>query len=354
MCPPAGRRRPKPNRDDEDNAGRRMLVAQPGRAESDEIRVLFIAGVGRSGSTLLNRMLGQLPGHVGVGELTDHIWDYGLKSNWLCACGESTSTCEFWAAVGLEAFGGWQSVDTGDVIALKHSVDRTHYIPLLLAPWLVPSFRRRLARYTALLSGLYKGIADVSGARVIVDSCHRASTLYSLRHARKIDLRVVLLVRDPRGVAYSYSKADLNSFPEGSRRVVYMPTWLPHTAGRRWLTQNALVAILGWLGIPVTLVRYEDLISAPMRELQHIATLLGETLPPDGVPFLHKLEVELLPAHVLSGNPNRFHNGRVALRPDEAWRNNLPPAHRRLVEALTWPLRSRYGYRRQELLTPST
>ena len=39
-------------------------------------KILFIAGIGRSGSTLLSRMLAQIDGFQAVGEL-HHLWQTG-------------------------------------------------------------------------------------------------------------------------------------------------------------------------------------------------------------------------------------------------------------------------------------
>ena len=49
-------------------------------------------------------------------------------------------------------------------------------------------------------------------------------------------------------------------------------------------------------------------------------------------------------SHTVSGNPNRFDTGSVALRPDQAWKKDMNPRNRNLVTALTFPLLYRYGY----------
>ena len=53
-----------------------------------DVRVAYIAGAGRSGSTLLAMMLGTLPGWVSVGELR-HLWARGVEENQLCGCGDT-------------------------------------------------------------------------------------------------------------------------------------------------------------------------------------------------------------------------------------------------------------------------
>ena len=69
-------------------------------------RVLFISGWGRSGSTLLDRMLSSSLGFFASGELRE-VWWRGVQENRQCGCGVGFNECPFWRAVGIEAFGGW-------------------------------------------------------------------------------------------------------------------------------------------------------------------------------------------------------------------------------------------------------
>jgi hypothetical protein len=171
---------------------------------STPARVLYIGGCGRSGSTLLDRMLGELPGFVSTGEVR-FIWERGLVENRLCGCGEPFRECPFWRSVGEEAFGSWDALDADDVVALDRSVNRHRYIPLLVAPRLSRSFERRLERYVEILSRLYAAIDRVSGGACVVDSTKDPPFAFLLRRVPTLDLRVVHLVRDSRGVAFSWT-----------------------------------------------------------------------------------------------------------------------------------------------------
>ena len=62
------------------------------------VHVIYITGAGRSGSTLLSNILGQLPGAVSVGELY-YLWARGLEDNILCGCGTPVRDCHFWTRV---------------------------------------------------------------------------------------------------------------------------------------------------------------------------------------------------------------------------------------------------------------
>jgi hypothetical protein len=302
-------------------------------------RVIYVGGVIRSGSTLLDRMLGELPDHVAVGELC-YLWQHSVRLDRACGCGLAFSACPFWSAVGKEAFGGWSTVDVDEVIALQLSLDTTRDIPMLVAPRLSRAFAARLERYTELVSKLYAAIAHVAGARVVIDSSKHAGPAYLLRRA-DVDLRVLHLVRDPRGVAHSLRKAVRR--PEGDREE-FMSVWPARTVARRWLTTNTLIAGLGRFGVPTSRMRYEDLVAHPADELHRAAVELDEPLAPDALGFIGAGAVELPPAHTLDGNPMRYSTGPVPLTVDEGWRTALSDADRRTVERITWPLRRRYGY----------
>jgi hypothetical protein len=307
---------------------------------SDEpTRVIYVGGVIRSGSTLLDRMLGELPDHVAVGELC-YLWQHSVKLDRGCGCGEAFSACPFWTAVGDKAFGGWGAVDVDEMIALQLSLDTTRDLPGLIAPKLLPGFNTRLERYGTVLSTLYSAIGDVAGARVVVDSSKHAGPAYLLRHTN-VELRVLHLVRDPRGVAYSLRKAVRR--PEYDRED-YMSVWPVRTVARRWITTNLLIAGLGAFRVPVARMRYEDLVADPIAELRRVTALLDRPLPDGALGFIKDGAAELPAAHTLDGNPMRYSTGPVPLRPDDSWRTALPDSDRKLVERITVPLRRRYGY----------
>ena len=60
--------------------------------------MVYIAGSGRSGSTILDNILGQIGGWASAGELR-FLWERGVLGDRLCGCGERFSVCPFWTQV---------------------------------------------------------------------------------------------------------------------------------------------------------------------------------------------------------------------------------------------------------------
>jgi hypothetical protein len=303
-------------------------------------KVLYIGGFGRSGSTLVERILGQLPGFCSAGEIV-FIWQRGLIDGQLCGCGTPVPECDFWTRVGKTAFGGWDQIDAHEMLALQKRVDRNRYIPSMVAPRLRPAAQADFERYTDVLSRLYRGIGEVAGARVVIDASKHASTAFLLRKVPNLDLRVVHLVRDSRGVAYSWTKEVKK--PEVTGDDAFMPQYSPSSSGRQWVAYNLLFDALGLLDKTMVL-RYEALMAEPHAGLERILAHAGEPATAESFGFLGDGWVELGVDHTVAGNPMRFHQGRLDLRLDQAWTTKLPERDRKVVTAITWPLQLRYGY----------
>src|SRR5205085_9040571 len=119
----------------------RALWAWPSRRctlRSAMDRVVFLAGLGRSGTTLLERALAELPGVQALGEV-NHLWRRSLVDDELCGCGEPFSRCPHWRAVGDRAFGGWDNVDVSAVEAAQSEAMRLRHIAGLARSRSAPS-----------------------------------------------------------------------------------------------------------------------------------------------------------------------------------------------------------------------
>jgi hypothetical protein len=304
------------------------------------VRVLYVGGVPRSGSTLTDLVLDQLPGHVAVGELF-YLFRNGIQLDSLCGCGQPFARCPFWSEVGRRAFGGWHQLDVDDVLHLQERVDRTGAIPSILAGRGRPS-PADVARYRSLLLAIYRAVLEVSGGDVVVDSSKRPSMAYVLRGTSGVQLTCVQVVRDPRGVAHSFGK--VVPLAPSADASAFMPRSTARKVARRWVTVNALVRGLRRLGVPSLIVRYEDLAADPVRELRRVASLQGlpgEALDPS---FLTDEGLVVQRAHLVAGGRIRLVDGVLPIRLDEKWRNDMPHGPRRLVSALTAASRRRYGY----------
>ena len=306
--------------------------------DSGPVKVLYVVGLGRSGSTILSNSLGQIPNFFSGGEL-NFIWRHNVIENRLCGCGRSFRECPVWPKVMDEAFGGMDGVDPREMMRLQNSGTRTRHIPLMLTK----RGRRRLAgRLQKLLINygrLYEAIGAVTGSRVIVDSSKEPAHGFAMGMVPGVDLYVLHLIRDPRAAAYSWLKKKPQ--PDTDSRE-HMVRFSPAKSSALWDSWNASAEAL-WRRTPQRYLRlrYEDFVADPRESLERILGLVKATAE---LPLAGEREVSLGVSHTVSGNPNRFDTGAVELRTDREWISKMNPRDKALVMALTLPLLSRYGY----------
>jgi hypothetical protein len=289
-------------------------------------------------------MLGEVDGIRSVGELV-HLWQRGVLDDETCGCGRPFSRCPFWIDVGARAFGTWDQALARRMLELRTRVDRTRHVARLAAPRPLSGRTDELDEYVSTFLRLYEGIRDASGGAVVLDSSKHPSLAFCLRTDTRIDLRVVHVVRDSRGVAYSWTKEVRR--PESGSGETYMTRYSPTRSALLWDSHNLCLALLRRLGTPTRLLRYEDLVAAPRAALEDLLRFADVPTGPDALRFLHGDHARLTPGHTVSGNPMRFRTGSVVLRRDDEWRRQLHPRHQQVTSALTLPLLVHYGYLRR-------
>lgn len=313
----------------------------PSPEPAEPVKVLFIAGTGRSGTTLLACMLGQLDGFFAAGEVR-YLWRRGLIERRSCGCGTRVPGCAIWGGV-LDDLSSDADVDPGRVDREQRRVTRARRLPLAL----LRHGRSRRAdpgreELVENLSRLYSAMAARTGAHVIIDSSKLPTYGRLLEEVPGLDVRVVHLVRDPRATAFSWQR--WRELPDGAPH-----RWMHRQSAAKsaylWLLWNTATELLwrrrGWHGY--LRVRYEDLVNDPQAVADRVVRLMGE--PPVAIPVAVGGGLMLRPTHTVAGNPGRFGAGPVRLVADQEWQRALSRRRRWLVSLMTAPVMRHYGYR---------
>jgi SAM-dependent methyltransferase len=316
------------------------MTAQP----TGDVKVLFLAGKGRSGGTLLASLLGQLPGFFNIGEL-NRLWDWGLVSNFRCGCGLPVQECPTWHAI----------LDVADTLLADAGLDiaplagaRIDLAQAAVVRWprLLQLLRAKpgphpnwteLDRYTAASSAVYRAIAKVTGARVVVDSSRLPIEPVALGLVPGVDVHVAQVIRDPRAVVYSWKR----SKPTTDRdNVELMPKFSASYSTTSWLARNLVVEAIGRRG-PVEVVQYDEMARDPAAVLRQLAAFVGE--PAGDMEFLTSATATIAPTHSVGGNPVRMTSGAIKIEPDEEWQHGIAARDRVLATTIALPLLHRYG-----------
>ena len=314
-------------------------------AAAQPLKVLSIVGAGRSGTTVLASILGEVAGFASAGELR-WLWERGVVARRPCGCGALPAQCEVWGPVLTKTL---QTADPDEQITLAQTImaaldelgNRRNRLRVLrsadggMREW---TALQEVRRYTAAAT---RAFAEQSAARVIVDTSKRPQDAAVFAGLEDVDHYVLHLVRDPRAVVHSWRRAKTFSV-DGQTRTMGTRS-LPSTV-RRWVDNCLSAEVLRrrlprdrWL-----FLSYEDFARDPQPAAESIMSLVGESGHP---PFQDRDTVLLHPNHIVAGNPSRFVTGSVTIRPDDEWRSSMARRDQRLVELATLPLMLRYGYR---------
>lgn len=304
-------------------------------ASTNPVRVTYITGISYCGSTLLSIVFNAHPDVVSVGEMgparsTPHP-DYE------CSCGTRIVECDFFKPVAERMREQGVPFDPARM-RLRHTqgvggLQRLWYRTIGIPPVdrvrdavreFIPSVRRHLDEYARRNEAFMRAALRVSGKRVFLDATKHADRIPLLRRMNA-DLRVIHLIRDPRGFLYSARKYNEISAEEAAREFVRGHEEIEYHLGnlpRRHRMQ----------------INYETICEDPQYwfcEMSKFMAVDCIDLPAD---------YRAQDYHVIGNRMRKRGDVRTTIRLDEKWRGTLSQADLDTVARIAGPLARRYGY----------
>jgi hypothetical protein len=310
------------------------------------VNSVWILSAGRSGSTLLDRLIGAHPMALPVGELRKLPRDISLRS--VCSCGASIEACPFWAPVvaelshrlGVDLWRNPYALDLGFSKAeveidarrqtkgylLRRAINNVWTetgarlgLDLQRSPWFA-AHRKPVEN----IEMLHEYLRSHAQRQLIVDStkAYRISVTHHALHPERV--RLILHSRDGRGVMASVMRS-------GKSRAEAVRSWSGYYDGLfPWLERYVQPE-------HILRVRYEELVADPQAELGRIFKFLGMPVP------AAPLNPDENEHHILSGNTMRLGKiGEVKL--DERWRRELSEADLEYFAAAGGATSRKLGY----------
>jgi len=303
-----------------------------------KIKLLYIAGSGRSGSTLIEKILGSVDGISAMGEVS-FIWERGFKQNLLCGCGKSFLECHIWNEIRQNAFSNGDKIDINYLSEETRFIEQSRYLPLLLLKTKLRWHKGKIALCQRHFLKIYLGASKTYKSKVLIDSSKRTHG-HILKDMPEIKLYVLHLVRDARATAYSWNREKIYQKDKG--KVVYFPRYSSIFASFLWCFDNLAAELLGICSKRYMRVRYEDLVLHPKNIAQKILGFVEEPELP--LPQFEGSRLRLKLQHSVSGNPLRFKQGEMMIKHDSDWQKSNSMKTKFLVGLITWPFLIRYGY----------
>jgi hypothetical protein len=221
---------------------------------SDRLRVVYILSVQNSGSTLLDAVLGAAPGVRSLGEAAGF---HRYADSGPCDCGRPAATCGPCASVV-------ETIERGGGLDRYRAVARLPMRGRCLHWAFVPTRKRRA--YARAADAMFEAVAANTRATVLVDSSKNVGRAAALLADSRHDVRILHLVRDPRGYLQSRQRR-----ADAVGREPAAVTFL------KWLGKNALISALVGPRARGRMMRcqYEDLLAEPGPTIAAVAGFAG-------------------------------------------------------------------------------
>jgi hypothetical protein len=317
--------------------------------------VIYISSTNRSGSTLLDLLLGGHQEITSLGEV-HHLGAYIDKPQYSyynqsthpkplsCLCGERVLSCKFWAAVEqqlgcklidlqLDPYHIHQEFNKTIIDGINYKSVRTvtnkinrkiviEYFPHLF----LNSTIQKITGYSAIAHDyfkLYRAASRVSESSYVIDSSktpYRFQYLYTQNPSK---IKIILLCRDPKSVVASMVKRGADIFKA-------IDTWNNMAKRIELFASN----------IPsekIIRIRYEDLCRNTENTLKVICNFLELQFKfPSMSPSTYN-------KHHVGGSPSKFRDDRI-ISLDETYNDILTSSSIKIVQEHTKKYRNIWGY----------
>jgi hypothetical protein len=304
--------------------------------------IIYIVSDARSGSTLLDQLLGAHPDIRTVGEI-HHLVAYATKDRsrydpvhpLQCTCGEELLQCRFWTQVENHL-----GRPLATLRMKPRFLDRKRRYKL--RPFLRKKLQRALETQPpgildrAIQSlfavpslardsyAVFDAIFAATDAQYIVDASKSMDRFRILAAAHPERIRLILLSRDYRGVVFSKMKRGR-----------------PLEAGaRNWVNTMSRMKDLA-ASIPddrLHRVRYEDLCLDPKSEMQKLCGFLSLPFSPE---MLIRPDADI---HHIGGSPSKFQEGRREIKQDKEYDDAFTPAELETLKRIVGDAGKYWGY----------
>ncbi|WP_166371950.1 sulfotransferase [Psychromonas sp. SA13A] len=319
-------------------------------------KLVYLAAASHSGSTMTAMLLGAHPDLCSVGELK--AINLGDESSYLCSCKTLAKDCSFWKGVTdkMETKGHDFCISNAGTDIRTGATPYMHRLlrPLVRDPFmefvrdslliLSPIWRKQLPLLQKRNADYVRSIAEQAGVETVVDSSKIGIRLKYLLRNPDLDIKVIWVVRDGRGVSLAYK--DPSEFadakdpkfrgggagktPEHSRGI--------GVGAEEWVRCNqeteALLATMSkesWMQ-----VHYEDICNDTEKTLNKLFEFIGVD------PSLKRLDFKTVEHHVV-GNGMRLDDSEV-IKLDDRWKALLSESELVTYHQITGEYHNSLGY----------
>lgn len=296
-----------------------------------KLNLIYVSSNGRSGSTLLEMLIGNHSSCFTTGEF--QMLPSELKENkQFCGCGVRVSECEFWSQIYRD---NKKAIEKGTIGRFRNGTGNSGKV-VRLNEIMTTIFSRFIDREKITIYGrdnfeVLNAVCnskDFDGSTFLIDASKDPYRLKWLALSGYFNLYAIHIVKEPQAMVYSFAKG---------RKSFIKTIYYTVRMSLRWIVENLIIDQMIKCYIPQNRslrLKYENLASDHNFEMKRVFKFLS--LDPNDIPATTIFSEN----HAISGNAMRFKSKEITL--DRGWQNNMSTLNKFIVFFLTVPFRYLY------------
>lgn len=315
-------------------------------APRPRINLVYVASIGRSGTTLFESMLSAHTELESLGEL--HLWPHEIRQGGVrpCGSGQFVQDCPFWSKMRTRVDPLTQPAPRLDAFREQHDAGRTlrlaHLSDFRPGP-LDTKTEAQIQQYGRNNYEIFRAFQEEVEAQTghrptwLVDASKDPYRLLWLHRSGLFNLKVFHMLKHPCGFAYSVTKNWIRDESWTADLYRYY-----HTARQSlaWVVQNQLISRIADRFLDPNqyqLLQYEQFASAPYESFRDACAFLDVEFEETAVSNFRSGS-----RFTIAGNPMRYEDRPIEL--DERWKTKLPRSSQQIVRLITSGTSGKYGY----------
>ena len=253
-------------------------------------KIIYIIGAGRSGTTLLDIILGNNPKLFSAGELNRFPIRNGACPN----IGKETAAYKYWEAFKTDFLSHHKDYRLDEIN--KNLINKYEYHSAILRIIFGSKSSKSRERYVDYLRNFFDTLSEKVDKEIIVDSSKYPCRGYFISQLYKSDISFIYIKRNPVDVSHSFAKKDLEQPPKS------------------WFMTNLYLFCVNHLcnyilykvknNSKVVRIKYDSLVADPVQTLTTIQEALN-------IDLSHSIEIiknddYLFPGLLFDGNRLRM------------------------------------------------
>lgn len=257
------------------------------------IKIVYIAGDGRSGSTLLDGILATVEGTLSIGE-AHRFWVRYYEGDTNCGCDTAIQHCELWNAVAQKL------EDSFPLVGPDYFTQKVKEVQYFKNYHKISELQKNQdwKPFFEMVPLFYRTISEVSGKSIIIDSSKSISWARVLQELNFCELKMIHLERNLAEVVNSWKKDVV--LKEYLHKEKKMPKKSTALAVKSWLKVKLMARELRKNGA-YYFIKYNALWRFPKSTIIALEKFIEEPIPYESLKYQK--------THAIGGNPSRGYIG---------------------------------------------